>query len=327
MSVIKTLQYISHGSSKTGGYRHEWMLGNYLAQTLHVTFKEYRAALNFKGLTGFLRLWRYAFKHANGNINLTVQRMILPVLLAGILNNRKTIVVLHHYDKREQNSWLYHLNVSFLIHLLKLNLNKLKVVVVADYWKDWLIDKGVNESSIYVVPNLFDTEVYAMVKHSIIKRNQIYLGQFGAKQHPLIFEIAEDLKAAGYHCFFSTTSPEGTHIAANYEVKHLSFEAYLKELAASLYTVCLTSFNEGWNRTAHESLMLGTPVIGNNAGGLGQLLKEAHQPIVSTKEEVIALILQKQNIHIPESLFKQYHINQILYYAKPLVAYCSNGFS
>lgn len=303
------------------------MLGNYLAKTLHVTFNEYRASSNFKGLSGFLKLWRYAFKHANGNINLTVQRMILPVLLAGILNGRKTIVVLHHYDKREQNSWLYHLNIKLLIYLLKLNLDKLKVVVVANYWKEWLIDKGINESDIYVVPNLFDTEVYERVRHSIVKQNQIYLGQFGAKQHPLIFEIAKDLQAAGYHCFFTTPFTEGIQVAANYEVKHLSFEAYLKELAASLYTVCLTSFNEGWNRTAHESLMLGTPVIGNNAGGLRQLLVEAHQPVVSTKEEVVTLILQKQNIHIPDAFLKQYHINQISYYAKPLVAYCSNGFS
>jgi hypothetical protein len=74
-------------------------------------------------------------------------------------------------------------------------------------------------------------------------------------------------------------------------------------------------------------MLLGTPVIGNNAGGLGQLLREAEQPIVSTKDEVVALIQQNQNIYIPNVFLKQYHINQISYYAKPLVVYCSNGFS
>jgi glycosyltransferase involved in cell wall biosynthesis len=303
------------------------MLGNYMAKTLHVMFNEYRVSSNIKGIFGFLSLWRYAFKHAKGNINLTVQRMVFPVLLAGILNGGKTIVVLHHYDKKEQNSWLYHLNIKLLIYLLKLDMDKLKVVVVADYWKEWLLNKGVKEASIYVVPNLFDNEAYESLKHSIVKKEQIYLGQFGAKQHPLVFEIAKDLKLAGYYCFFTTPFIEGIQLASTFEVKHLTFEAYLKELASSLYAVCLTSFNEGWNRTAHESLMLGTPVVGNDAGGLGQLLKESHQPIVSTKDEVIALILQKQNIHIPDAFLKQYHISQILYYARPLVAYCGNGFS
>jgi glycosyltransferase involved in cell wall biosynthesis len=303
------------------------VIGKYLSSLLHLNFVECRTEKEFKGLKGFLMLWYYAIKQANGNINLTVQRMALPVFLLGILRRSKTIVILHHYDRKEQNSWFYHFNMELLIYLLKIDSNKLRVVVVAQYWKDWLIKRNVKESNIDVIPNLFDNKIYEDVKIETVKKQQIYLGQFGAKQHPIVFEIAEELTALGYYCFFTTPYSTELYTHQYYDVKHLALDEYLKELAASLYTVCLTSFNEGWNRTAHESMLLGTPVIGNNAGGLGQLLSEANQPIVSTKDEVVALIQQNQNIYIPNVFLKQYHINQISYYAKPLVVYCSNGFS
>jgi glycosyltransferase involved in cell wall biosynthesis len=303
------------------------LVGKYLAKLLHINYVECRIEKEFKGLKGFLLLWYYAFKHANGTINLTVQRMALPVLLMGILRRSKTIVVLHHYDRKEKNSWFYHINMKLLIYLLKIDTQKLRVVVVAQYWKDWLIQKGIKQSNIDVIPNLFDDKIYEDVKTTTLKKQQIYLGQFGAKQHPLVFEIAKELTTLGYYCFFTIPKSNEVITHQNYEVKQLTFDEYLKELASSLYTVCLTSFNEGWNRTAHESLLLGTPVIGNNAGGLGQLLREANQPIISTKEEVVALILQKKKIYIPDVFLKQYHINQFSYYAQPLVAYCSNGFS
>jgi hypothetical protein len=34
-------------------------------------------------------------------------------------------------------------------------------------------------------------------------------------------------------------------------------------------TVCLIKVNEGWNRLAHESILIGTPVFGYGNGGLG----------------------------------------------------------
>lgn len=288
---------------------------------------EQRTNTNFKGLDGFVKLWIYAFKNARGSVNVTVQRLFLPVLLASVFYNTKVIVVLHHYDKKENNSLFYHFNFWLMLYLVRLNLNRLKVVVVADYWRNWLLQQGVNQDSICTVPNLFNNEVYTSLKTSTPKKQQIYLGQFGAKQHPIIFDLAKELTHHGYTCFFTTPHPHNQHISPNFSVKHLQFDDYLKELGASLYTVCLSSFNEGWNRTAHESLLLGTPVIGNNVGGLGQLLKEANQPMISTKEEVMALILQKQNIHIPETFLMRYHINQISYYAKPLEKFCSNGIS
>lgn len=303
------------------------MLSSYLANTLGYSFVEHRSAKNHKGLIGFLQLWWFAFKHAKGAVNVTVQRLCLPVLLASILTNKKVIVVFHHYDKREKSSFLYHLNFRLMLVLLKAGCGRLKVVVVAKYWQSYLVQNGVAFDDVFLVPNLFDTKIYAQAKVHVKKNKQIYFGQYSAKQHPDVFEVIEQLALNGYECFFTTLHQHEEKVMPSFRVKKLSYDAYLQQLATSLYTVCLSGINEGWNRTAHESLLLGTPVIGNNAGGLGELLQLANQPIINSVSEATEIILQNKHINIPEIIFEPFDLRQISYYAKSIVAFCNNGIS
>jgi hypothetical protein len=85
---------------------------------------------------------------------------------------------------------------------------------------------------------IFEPDIPEDVKIKTVKKQQIYLGQFGAKQHPFVFDIAEELTALGYYCFFTTPYSTDIHTHQYYDVKHLALDEYLKELAASLYTVC-----------------------------------------------------------------------------------------
>ena len=41
----------------------------------------------------------------------------------------------------------------------------------------------------------------------------------------------------------------------------------------------MSLFNEGWCRSAHESMICGTPVIGSGKGGMSELLKGGKQII------------------------------------------------
>lgn len=280
-----------------------------------------RAAKEFKGLAGFIRLYWFGFIHAGKGVNITVQRLLLPVVLRSFFTRSKTLVVLHHYDKREQLSPMYHWNMRMLLWLLKSGYNNLGVVVVAPYWKTWLEQQGVSGHHIFHFPNLFNPDTYKP-SAAIVKKKQVYLGQYGAKQHPHVAQIAEALTAHGYHCFYTTPYPEVAMPDAQVPVLHLSFAQYLKALQESVYTICLSAFNEGWNRTAHESLMAGTPVVGNMAGGLGDLLHEALQAVALQTNEVLEVILQNRNIHIPPAFIEQYHIRQISYYAKPIEVFC-----
>lgn len=302
------------------------MLAQALADALNLPLNKQRANGTFKGVTGFVRLWRYAFNQAGAGVNLTVQRLFVPVLLKGLFTRSKTLVVLHHYDKREPLSPLYHWNFRLLVWLLKIGYRNAAVVVVAPYWENLLKQLGIGHDKVFTFPNLFNPTMYQPTP-GVTKKKQVYLGQHGAKQHPMIHEIAKALQAHGYTCYYTTPFPEQAQPEAAVPVWCLSHQAYLQALQESVYTVCVSAFNEGWNRIAHESLLAGTPVVGNFAGGLGNLLQQAEQVLVTNANEAVSVILQNRNMHIPSAFIERYHIQQISYYAKPIVAFCRHGIS
>ena len=80
----------------------------------------------------------------------------------------------------------------------------------------------------------------------------------------------------------------------NYEVRKLSFENYLNEMASSYCSLSLSGVNEGWPRMVHESILVGTPVIGYDMGGLGDLLKESGSYIAKDQNEAFELITGKK---------------------------------
>ena len=295
---------------------------------LNANLKINRADQDFKGFKGFLNLWRFGFKHAVADVNITVQRLLLPVFLRSIFNRKKVLLVFHHYDEREQLSFAYHLNYKLILMLLRLNHPRLKVVVVANFWVDFLVKQGVDKETILVFPNLFNVSDYeAIEQQNVSKTNTIYMGQYGIKQHPLVFELAALLTLQGYSCVFSTNNKNEVKQTSTYQVVQFLYTDYLLFIATCKYTVCVSCFNEGWNRTAHESLLLGTPVIGNQSGGLTQLLTEANQHQVTTAQQAFDIITQNNPISIPQSFVQRYHINQISYYAQPIGEFCSNGIS
>lgn len=290
--------------------------------------KTYRAEQDFKGIFGFINLWWFGFKYAVADVNITVQRLLLPVFLRSIFTRKKVLLVFHHYDVREQLSFAYHLNYKLILMLLRLNHPRLKVVVVANYWVDFLVNQGVDKTSIIVFPNLFNVPEYESIKQiNAPKTNTIYLGQYGLKQHPLVFELASLLNSHGYICVFSTNNKHEVKQMPTYQVIQFLYANYLPFIASCKYTVCASRFNEGWNRTAHESLLLGTPVIGNKSGGLTQLLNEANQYQVTTAQQAYDIISKNRFNSIPQSFVQRYHINQISYYAQPIGEFCSNGIS
>jgi glycosyltransferase involved in cell wall biosynthesis len=62
-------------------------------------------------------------------------------------------------------------------------------------------------------------------------------------------------------------------------------------MAGSVVTIILNKINEGWNRVAHESVLLGTPVIASPGGGLEELVRLAGG-VVSDHPDEIAHKLQ-----------------------------------
>lgn len=269
-----------------------------------------------------ITLWQYVFAHSNASLVITVQRMAIPAILKSVFTRNKVLVVFHHYDKRENLSLFYHLNAWVLFRLLSAAPSHVRVVVVADFWINFLVARGVPSSVIIHVPNLFDTGRYKPHKSILKNDKQVYFGQYSAKQHASVFELVARLSEQGYECFFTTPYENETGAEKNVNVMHLKFDEYLEKMASSSYTVCLAAFNEGWNRVAHESLLCNTSVIGNASGGLADLLNQSGQFLVADSNEAYDVITRNREREINGAFLKRYDLSQISYYAKPIIDFC-----
>lgn len=298
------------------------MVANYLAKTLNALLQTNRLK-PAKGLLAFLKLWFNAFALSNAPVNITVQRLVIPVLVASIFRKQKVLLIWHHYDAAQKHSFFYHANVWLVIKILQLGMHNLKVVVVAHFWQQWFINKGIAKDSIILIPNLFDVKLYQPYNTATKNSKLIYCGQFGVKQ-PLEMEgFTAQLHAKGYTCFYTTPNENEVQKLPHAQVLSLSKHDYLAKVSQAAYTVCFSNINEGWNRVAHESLLVGTPVIGNAAGGLGDLLKIAEQPLVSNLNHAQEIILSNKQVAIPHQFLANYDMAQIAYYASPLIAFCN----
>ena len=110
--------------------------------------------------------------------------------------------------------------------------------------------------------------------------------------------------------YFLVTSGARDINLGNLHLK-LNYEKYIQLLYVSDVTVILSKLNEGWNRVAHESVLCGTPVIGNGVGGLGELLKITEQTIFDGKIKFYDQYQNAMNSDISkaQNILKKYNYN------------------
>jgi hypothetical protein len=174
-------------------------------------------------------------------------------------------------------------------------------------------EKVKNNIYIFHFPNFFNNEYYS---DFIItnKKKQIHLGQWSFKNHADVFEIARLLTAKGYYCYFSTNFKDFATKTSSYEVIYFDqFENYLTQMALSEFTLALTGINEGWNRVAHESILVGTPVIAYAKAGLLNLVNESKSIAANNIEEVLKAI-ENINVQANPNLLAHYDIKNVADY-------------
>lgn len=154
------------------------------------------------------------------------------------------------------------------------------IVVIAEYWRDLLAAKGYrNVHLIYCGFRLADYEVSdAEVtafreRHGLGSSRIVYIGNPQRKK-------GADLAYAALRDSGVTLVTSGVG-DLSLPVRHLdlSFRDYVCLLRASDAVVTMSRFKEGWNRVAHEAMLVGTPVIGSGEGGMGELLRGGGQMI------------------------------------------------
>lgn len=200
----------------------------------------------------------------------------------------KQIVVAYHYDTAFSHPLVKAHHFLTLKSLVR-NRNKInKLVVISKYWRDFFYDLGFkNIETIYCGFNesdfsLSDQDVQAFKKnHHLENKKIVYIG------NPQRKKGADKVYAA-----LKDRSDIVLVTSGNKDVElpclnlNLPYKEYLHLLKASAAVITFSQFKEGWNRVAHEAMMLGVPVIGSGLGGMGELLDGGGQIIVTDPDDL-----------------------------------------
>lgn len=309
------IRYISYGVHETGGSRHEKFLFDqaveFYAQTQTVKPEQIRKNKYFQTPLAHLELLIWSFFKSQAELNIVTAKTALMAVLRNWFNQKKVWIVMHNFNENDWSSprlsWYY----KTLFKLLrKKNDNKFKVIVVAPYWSHYF-KQTLQLPNVHLFPNFFKTNWYQSYCNEP-KTKLIHLGQWSSKNDPAIFKLAEHLSQKGWQCYFTTLQPKQTQLSsAHYQIKYFEhFKDYIDAMAKSEYTLALSGIAEGWNRIAHESLLVCTTVIGYNKGGLGDLLKESKSYIVNSTEEAIQLIETNQKACASSEFIHKYDLSQ-----------------
>lgn len=251
--------------------------------------QEIRFRRRFKGLFGWFRLGFSAFKAADPNATvITVARLAWPVFLKQLFGRGKMLVVVHNWDSRDGKPRIYYRVLSAFLNLARTRARKIAVVVPAAYWKQYLSARfGLSP---LVFPNLFSEAPYAFFKE-IARKNPklIHLGQYSEKiDIKKYLVLCHTLNRYGFVYYFSSNSPiSNTDFPISFfETK----EAYLKQMSTCYASVFINKINEGWNRVAHESLLVGTPIIVSSGGGIEELANTLGCCVIDDPAEIVAAL-------------------------------------
>ncbi|MCC6683431.1 MAG: glycosyltransferase [Bacteroidia bacterium] len=317
------ISHISSGVAETGGYRQEQSLLKALSNFYNskgwtVTSQTKRAHRFYKGRAHLKLLW-HGFVRSNADVNIVIWRMALPAIFRNLfIPTHKILIPVHHYDEREITGFTGRIYFKILLWILSnVKFSNVALVSLSSSWNEYFsrLLKGKNPAFLY--PTLLSIHNYAQYRVSQ-KMNRIYLGQFSSKQHQDIFAVAKKLTDAGFQCYFSTLDKKKEGKFDSYEVKYMSHGEYLEWMAQSKYTICFTGIDEGWNRVAHESILVGTYVIANNAGGLGDLVRESGSLMAGSADEIIRFVLTNKEPELNESFIERYDEKNTSVWLKPI---------
>lgn len=197
----------------------------------------------------------------------------------------RKILMWHHYDPDAFAGGRIMLGLFYELLFKRLLRHAGEIdclVVEGTYWRSFFTRFPFRR--IEIIYNAFDLAGYethrdrvAAVRHQLNPENRImiYVGQL--LRYKGVREIHGALGSSDRYLLVGSGARD-----ADLPIRHFSgtFDEYKHMLAACDVSLSMSKMWEGWNRTAHESLLVGTPVIGNGVGNSGELLEGAGQRIV-----------------------------------------------
>jgi glycosyltransferase involved in cell wall biosynthesis len=154
------------------------------------------------------------------------------------------------------------------------------ILTVSEYWENHFLEKGYK--NVYKIYNGFDLADFDISdqeasefkrKYNLLGKPIIYLGN--CQRAKGVVESYHALK--DFDVYLVTSGDCRVRIPARN--LNLEYKDYLKLLKATSLVIAMSKFKEGWCRTAHEAMLLKTPVIGSGFGGMRELLEGGKQMI------------------------------------------------
>lgn len=319
MAKSVRLTYLSHAMVPTGGTAHEQFWVNQIAAQLGSETEVNKAITGHSFSIGQqLSYVKWCWTNAKGNILIVSHWTALIAYIKSVFTNQKVVFIWHHYDQQEWKSTFTRLYFKVLLWMLKhLPKKHLALVAVSPFWVKKFQQELHPTIPVFLLPNLFNAADYRTFRKTN-KQKQIYLGKWSDKIHPDVFLLADQLTQQGWSCFFSTQT-DASKQEDTFSIRRMdATETYLEALSASTASILLVKVAEGWNRTAHESILVGTPVLAYPAGGLTDLLEEANGTVLKSYHDAIQQLgnlTQEMN----ETFADKYDVKKASQYLKPLM--------
>ncbi|MGB2762533.1 MAG: glycosyltransferase family 4 protein [Minisyncoccales bacterium] len=159
------------------------------------------------------------------------------------------------------------------------NLKKANAIVtVSEYWRNHFLEKGYR--NVYKIYNCFNLSNFDISGQEVVELKE----RFHLKRKPIVYlgncqrikgvvEAYQSLKDLDVY-LVTSGRPQVKIPAINL---NLEYRDYLCLLKSSSLVLTMSKFKEGWCRTAHEAMLLKTPVVGSGLGGMRELLKGGKQ--------------------------------------------------
>lgn len=244
--------------------------------------KEYEISINSHYIKNENAL-KYFFKNHKQTIDADICVSDPFVLAFNKLDyNKYNIAIIHHIDESIGEKSIF--GKLFLKQLLK-NLRKVDmVVVVSEFWKSYLEKRHIK--NVKVIYNSYDLQDFQFEKRDIEnlkdklnldpKKPTVYLGKIG--QGKGVEKILEHIDHSKFNLI---TSGKGKIKSETVKSFFLTREEFPVLLKISDVVLAMSTMPEGWNRIAHEALLVKTPVIGSGTGGMKELLEKSGQKVVT----------------------------------------------
>jgi len=181
------------------------------------------------------------------------------------------------------------------------NLKKVDAILtISEYWRRHFLDKGYK--NVYKIYNGFDLSLFNITEQEVTE----FKKRFNFSGKPIVYlgncqkgkGVVEAYQSLNNLDVFLVTSgrPQVKIPAINLD---LEYRDYLCLLKASSVVITMSQFKEGWCRTAHEAMLLRTPVIGSGLGGMKELLEGGGQIVCHDFRELknkVNFVLQNPEI-------------------------------